>query len=590
MNRNIQYLALTLFDKVVTDEGTQNINIEDVYRADYPIIIGGFNKMSNECFKTAREVVKRERRFSLNKTVYNDWVQSGTLDGYIKQFISYFNTFVSGETHTPASNCAQFGQCEIIASMTMSEFEDGIRDVLYSGLALDSDLVGVIKHVVINDNIKVDTSKIKNKEFAYAYAYESGNVPLNGEFILRVIGYIAMESTSFIKNNDSINAFEIKSTVIQSFLNQLCKKYDTQKVLVELSKVFNRNKRLFLALKAEPKLKPIVNRISKLSKSYHVPIVKSDYLTIIEKIVKKTLNPEQMLVTLNEMDTNYLVKLYNGLMHRLETSTRIYHIRNGKYFCKSESYSSDALKSFELTAKIIKSVVSIRVQQNLKNMDLSVCAGVIDIAVPTSQKNFIGKISYGSRINIPDTATVGIYWENTEKRVDLDLSATNQYEKIGWNTSHRNQSVSYSGDMTDAVNGATESLLFKNTNIPYTVRVNNFTGGKNEFKLWVSNTTIPLGKNKSCADSDIIASANLEVDNEQMLGLVSGGQFTFCKLSEVSGLSAVSGLSKIDLLEASIAESKSVLTFGDLDIYDDSDKEAKNIDTLSMKQIMDSVK
>jgi hypothetical protein len=62
----------------------------------------------------------------------------------------------------------------------------------------------------------------------------------------------------------------------------------------------------------------------------------------------------------------------------------------------------------------------------------------VDLAFPSSEKQFMGAIPTGSRVAIPmtgETILIGVYWQNGEAaHVDLDLSGIAQDgSKIGWN-------------------------------------------------------------------------------------------------------------------------------------------------------------
>ena len=58
----------------------------------------------------------------------------------------------------------------------------------------------------------------------------------------------------------------------------------------------------------------------------------------------------------------------------------------------------------------------------------------------------------------------GIYWEDKWGANDLDLSGLNISGKIGWNSDYynENRSIIYSGDLTEAANGAVEYLHINN--------------------------------------------------------------------------------------------------------------------------------
>ena len=79
---------------------------------------------------------------------------------------------------------------------------------------------------------------------------------------------------------------------------------------------------------------------------------------------------------------------------------------------------------------------------------------------------------------------VGIYWKNSWGAYDLDLSSLNVEGKIGWNREFRNDddSLMFSGDITNAPNGAVEYLYAKRGISCPTLVLNNVYNGEDECK------------------------------------------------------------------------------------------------------------
>ena len=83
----------------------------------------------------------------------------------------------------------------------------------------------------------------------------------------------------------------------------------------------------------------------------------------------------------------------------------------------------------------------------------------INLAVPTSEKQFVGDIPFGSYFDMDLNNYVGVYWRGEWGTDDYDLSYINEKGmKYGWNTRYKDDSgeVVYSGDMTQAEPEATE--------------------------------------------------------------------------------------------------------------------------------------
>lgn len=110
----------------------------------------------------------------------------------------------------------------------------------------------------------------------------------------------------------------------------------------------------------------------------------------------------------------------------------------------------------------------------------------VHLALPASEKMFIGNLPYGSSITQKEAITVGIYWRNEWGARDLDLSAL-ALGKVGWNAAYNAPGVTYSGDITNAPDGATELLRFDmQITAPYLVMVNVYAGAEEtSFKIMV---------------------------------------------------------------------------------------------------------
>ena len=141
-----------------------------------------------------------------------------------------------------------------------------------------------------------------------------------------------------------------------------------------------------------------------------------------------------------------------------------------------------------ITGAAAMNVMSEALSKELRNRTYRKLAGkiffipsYIDYCAPVSEKQFIGNIPYGTKFSFPNTVSLGIFWENYKnKRTDLDLHLTTLSGAFGWNASYRNgeRTVLYSGDMTDATNGAAEAFYanYSKLDEPYILSANNFTG------------------------------------------------------------------------------------------------------------------
>ena len=86
----------------------------------------------------------------------------------------------------------------------------------------------------------------------------------------------------------------------------------------------------------------------------------------------------------------------------------------------------------------------------------------------------------GTNCILGKNSVVGIYWRNDWGSRDFDLSFTDVFNnKIAWNSAYYsdNKSVIYSGDITNAPDGANEIIYFKDDNVPNgIVSINRYSG------------------------------------------------------------------------------------------------------------------
>jgi hypothetical protein len=194
-----------------------------------------------------------------------------------------------------------------------------------------------------------------------------------------------------------------------------------------------------------------------------------------------------------------MVSLIKAINSRLDQSKEynMYVIRNGRYFYKEATKSAVSTKYL----KGLKMILWNKLIEFVNSKDVPhtfVSAGKFRIAMPTSEKNFIGDTPIGSYIDLSDVeeAILGIYWKNewgTVRDYDLHFN-TIDGKHYGWNSAYHDggQSVTFSGDMTNAQPEAAELYWFKNLGqaiaggLAGVISANDFTCGKSKFRLFVA--------------------------------------------------------------------------------------------------------
>lgn len=376
---------------------------------------------------------------------------------------------------------------KVISSLTDEEIAIRCRNLLYSGVALSSGTLENIFTIFDYIHFEYDLDEIKNKEAKVRFEAKFNIIPKNPIEFLRLAVFIKTDSTLLIKSSGAISA--IKSHKLNEVYN-LFKNYYKKYGYENLAAIFLRYKPLFLALKSEPAMKSIINKLRKLAVKYHktkeVQIL--DTLTFNDNIDIETIEKELKKITVFKK-----ISILNALSNKIKNpKNTIYFIRNNKTYVKTneEENSFSHVCSITPNIYIVLSSILDDIKENFKNKKFFLPDN-IEYAVPTSEKKMFGPIPFGSKIKLVDgNIIVGIHWYNTvnqynhEIRTDLDLHVTNMTKDYGWNTYFHNandNSVIYSGDMINAPldnGGATEAFFIgkdiKDTTLK--IDVNKYSG------------------------------------------------------------------------------------------------------------------
>ena len=455
-----------------------------------------------------------------------------------------------------------------IHSISEEELQEKLMILLTSGIALSEETLEEIK--ILSKYIpKERFDEIKNREFKLYLYKEYNTVPRNPDMFMKYLLYILTDSTCFIynqyqyKNNkistkkkvpniqltDTFN-LDIVYDLFNNYIN-LNNPIDSYKYL---STIFNKYKTVFMTLKScldyryikAKELRTIINKISKLSKTYNLPsssnildnILSKDILKytkneIIEKLQKISIYRELRLLA-------YIRKSFDE--YHSDDNINLYRIRNRKIFAKpsKEGNYVDINKRQEIY-NIIYEDLCCRIKPKVKGKTIYI-PNYLNITCPTSEKQFIDNLPNKSYIQIERNSNlvIGIHWKNLPyKRVDLDLHMVNKTEQFGWSTSYRNQDkqIIYSGDMTNAKDlGASEYFLIRsNTNLnDYLLTINNFTQtykeGKFDFDFIIAETDDnEIYKNYIIDPNKILVKMNRtmleENGNQTCLGLLSVNEY-----------------------------------------------------------------
>lgn len=416
--------------------------------------------------------------YGLNKTFHKSWskiFRSSRTDLLIEQIKHYISTYGSNfqdEIYIP-NEVLEIPDTKVVFKVVKAYSKEVLTqkslELLQSGIALKEETINDILSILV-DELSYQfngNENIKNKEATIKIADMYGVIPKDTLEFFRYILYRTTGESLLIKSKEVIEAIK------QSNYNPTVQfeKFGLEK----LAEIFNRFKPLFLAFKT--KCPKTINKISKLSKVHHKPLVSNplNYVTSI-------LLTQEDLHWLDNATPFALFRAISACHTRIQGQFAFaYRIRNGKSFIKTNKVSGASWTNYDFLLNYCKKRFNLNGKKFFLPQD-------VEYALPTSEKMFVGDIPTGSKF-FGETLAVGVYWENKWGAHDIDLSGLNIGGKVGWNSEYTQGKgdLMYSGDITDAPNGAIEYLYAKNgLKEPTLVNSNVFSGqGNCEYKIVV---------------------------------------------------------------------------------------------------------
>lgn len=417
--------------------------------------------------------------YGLNQTFHKSWktiFRSSREDLLLEQIRHYISTYGSNfqdEIYIP-KEVLEIPDTKVVFKVVKAYPKEVMTkkclELLQSGIALKEETINNVLSILVDElSYKFSGNEnIKNKEAIIKIADMYGIIPNDTLEFFRYILYRTTGESLLIKSKEVIEG--IKNSNYNPAIQ--FEKFGLEK----LAEIFNRFKPLFLAFKT--KCPKTINKISKLSKVHHKPLV-SNPLNYVTSLI---LNKEEDLHWLDNATPFALFRAISACYTRIHGQYAFaYRIRNGKSFIKTNKVSAAAWTNYDFLLNYCKNRFNLKGKKYFLPQD-------VEYALPTSEKMFVGNIPTGSKF-FGETLAVGVYWENKWGAHDIDLSGLNIGGKVGWNSDYKqgNGDLMYSGDITDAPNGAVEYLYAKNgLNEPTLVNSNVFSGqGNCEYKIVV---------------------------------------------------------------------------------------------------------
>jgi hypothetical protein len=412
----------------------------------------------------------------------------------------------------------------VIKAMNAKEILEAIIN-LGSGIALAqetlNDIMTIVKANQFDGGFVEDVQNRELKALLYDYY---GLVPSEpAEFLRHLVSKLTNESL-LIKNDYLIDKIKQSNG---KFLDELIKDAPS-----DLASIFFRFKPLFLAMRSISRNKRFFNRLRKQADKLHKPMPE-DYLNSVTAQIKHNrLELDALKKRIEKANVFRKIRLAYALNFRLINSPDaiVYRVRNGRGWVNEFEWANKYEGITKQALDIVLTSLADNIRKNIEGKTIYIPSNV-NYALPATEKQFTGHLPTGSYVSVLQDLIVGIHWTNTDKRVDLDLSAIGETGKIGWDSVYRsgNNGILFSGDMTSAPepNGATELFYIRQGEPETRILMANYynlsSGDEVQCKILAAQEKPKnFGKNYMVDVSNIVLSANIIISKKQnVLGLIT---------------------------------------------------------------------
>lgn len=428
---------------------------------------------------------------TINSTFFQTLDQNINTPTYMRMYmqaLNYLQTY--GGVNVTSHETVQFGSNRqldnsvkldlqqnftVISAFTTEELEQKVQSLLYSGMALESKDVEDLIYLISKLNLKIEISKVKNREAMMKLSKELDLYPANPDMFMNYIYSLVTDDTMLVKNEQTYLKFNARLDSTNDFVYSLMHEYDNNPATPSLRSLVNRYHKMFLILRKNAPSKEerrFYNRIMRQGKNTKKNYRRKGILDQLPEYIKGEVSftEKQILDALSNASTYKLARIYTYLVNldKKDKNGSLYRIRNGKsYYVPSKHDLDELLNSFisfksVVNNKAIKDLVSKIVEELFRrgqnafadndNKTVYYIPGGLYYSIPTSGKQFTGNIpdytSFDFQLIGDERLGVGIHWD---KQADLDLHAvTLDGDTFGWDTDWLNDDtkVVYSGDMT----------------------------------------------------------------------------------------------------------------------------------------------
>ena len=507
--RNVDEKVLALFKVMVVDAGSPGVNTD--------LSGNGLVLDFSPTDKQKRTLLDFYPPLPMNTLFSRE--ERETADPFhliSKQILHYIEVYgldSPGLFNLEVSN-GQLVTMTFVSGVTADELRDMVLTILHRNAPFKngSDLKDIVDYY----SVEFDIDEVKNNELRILLFDPLIHTFSDGDDVVR---WICKDSAK-----ESKDALLIKSPQMMEAVKANASNIGAEfleRHALPLAQVFNRHKKLILSLKNKTN-KGVINRISKMSKSCHVPLRESISKSFISKALAGTIGFD----VLDKLSVRDKFKYLNLLEYKmLQGDTDAFIIRNGKIHLET---GRKVWKKEDIERVAIEVLSSLeRDLSGLKGRKILLDASV-QYGLTVSRKQTIGSLPFGTKV-VPNEdskrISSGIYWENGWGATDLDLSTVDvNGNRTGWGQYSgydRGNTIAFSGDLTNARNGAMEFMTSEN--VEYGLFVNIFNGqtgceveivvgdDDNNKKNWIAN---PIIREKTSLGS-----------RNMILGFVRGKEF-----------------------------------------------------------------
>lgn len=486
----------------------------------------------------------------INSTFFQTLDQNINTPTYMRMYmqaLNYLQTY--GGVNVTSHETVQFGSNRqlddsvkldlqqnftMIAAFTTEELEQKVQSLFYSGMALESKDVEDLIYLISKLNLKIEISKVKNREAMMKLSKELDLYPANPDMFMNYIYSLVTDDTMLVKNEQAYLRFNARLDFTNDFVYSLMHEYDNNPATPSLRSLVNRYHKMFLILRKNAPSKEerrFYNRIMRQGKNTKKTYRQKGILDQLPEYIKGevSFNEKQILNALSNASTYKLARIYTYLVNldKKDKNGSLYRIRNGKSYYvagnKTVDHYFSSLFSFKSVVdnKVIKDLVSKIVSELFQrgqhafadndNKTVYYIPGGLYYSIPTSGKQFTGNIpdytNFDFQLTGDERLGVGIHWD---KQADLDLHAvTLDGDTFGWNTDwlDDNTKVVYSGDMThldDSGNASEIMSISKDLDKPILLTVSPYyiSDSYNDFNFDLFVTRFNQGKLSSDLNLD----------------------------------------------------------------------------------------